>query len=301
MSTVTTAAPQPKQRTTWWPWVFVVPALVAFLIFDYYPFLRAFVLSFQATDLFGRPSGWAGLDNYANMFSSGEFWGTLNWTLLYTLGSVLIKIVLGLAIAIPLSYRLRGHAIMRSAVLVPMAVSTAVGTLIFHQMFTPEVGFFDQLTTAMGIGSVNWLINDTTARIAVLMVDGWAGISFVVLLMLASIDNIPDSIGEAASLDGCTGFRYIRHMLIPQISPMLIFLTVTQSVAALKEFTVINALTEGGPAGSTPTLVVDVYDMAFGNSTNDYSAAAATGMVLATLIIILTILQFRLSTKRVTY
>ncbi|MBB3115319.1 carbohydrate ABC transporter permease [Corynebacterium bovis] len=289
------------RRRPLWPWLFLLPALLLFAVFDYYPFLRAVVLSFQATDLFGRPAGWAGLENYTVMLSSGEFWSTFAWTLVFTVASTVVKLVLGLAIAVPLARRLRGTAVLRSAVLIPMAVSTAVGALIFSQILAPSVGPADQLADLVGLGPVGWLTDAGWARVSVLVVDTWAGISFVVLLLLAAIDGVPGDITEAAGLDGCTGLRYIRHMLVPSIAPMLLFLAVTQSVAALREFTVINALTGGGPAGATQTLVVDLYTRAFGDSTNDYSSAAASGMVLAVFIVVLSAVQFALSARKVTY
>ncbi|WP_223148511.1 carbohydrate ABC transporter permease [Auritidibacter ignavus] len=284
-----------------WPWLFVLPAIVFLLIFDYYPFFRAIILSFQATDLFGRPTGFAGLENYVTMFSSGEFWSIFTWTLLFTILSVVFKLAIGLAIALPLSYRLKGTVFMRTAVLVPMAVSTAVGTLIFSQMFQPVVGAADQITIALGIGEIPWFTDSFWARAGVVIADVWVGISFVVLLLMASIDNISDDVREAAALDGCTGANYVFRVIIPLISPMLLFLTVTQSVEALRQFTVIHALTQGGPAGSTTTLVFDVYQQAFGSSTNDYAGAAASGLVLMVIVVILSAIQFRLSSKRVNY
>lgn len=287
----------PRQRPEQWVWWFLAPTVILFLLFEFYPFFRALWLSFTRTDLFGRPNGFIWFTNYGELFSDPSFLATLGRTLLFTVLSVLFKLVLGLAIALPLSYRIRGTAWMRSAVLVPMAVSTAVGTLVFRQMFAPIVGFFDQVAQGLGFGDVGWLTSPQVALASVLIVDVWIGISFVVLLMLVAIDGISGDVVEASNLDGATGVRYLRHIIIPSIAPMLLVLAVTQSIAAMKEFTIFQVLTGGGPGESTTTLVLDIYMLAFGGGTANFSAASARGMVLFILILILTLIQFRLTNR----
>lgn len=284
-----------------WAWVFLAPAVILFIIFEYYPFIRAVILSTQSTDLFGRPTGFSGFSNYTNLLTSADFWRIFIWTLTFTVISVVLKLGVGLSIALPLSYRLRGTWFMRSTILIPMAVSTAVGTLVFGQIFKPFVGVADRITQVFGVPSLYWLTDATMAKIAVIIVDTWAGISFVTLLLMAAIDGVSADIIEAAQLDGCTGFRSVIHMILPSISPMIMFLVLTQSAAALREFTIIDVLTGGGPSSATTTLVVDVYNRAFGNSTNDFSGAAANGMVLFVVIFILSLVQLRMAKKKVTY
>ena len=282
----------------WLSWAMLFPTLVLFLIFEFYPFFRALYLSFASTDLFGRPKGFAGFENYVAMFTDPAFGATLVRTLVFTVTTVVLKLAIGLAIALPLSYRLKGTFWMRSLVLVPMAVSTAIGTLVFRNMFAPVIGFFDQLATMLGFGTVGWLTIPRVALLSTITVDLWIGISFVILLLMVAIDGISDDVVEAANLDGATGIRYVRYIIIPGIAPMLLFLAVTQSMAAMKEFTIFNVLTDGGPASSTRTLVLDIYDLAFGGGTADFAAASARGMVLFAIILVLTLIQFRLSRKQ---
>lgn len=186
---------------------------------------------------------------------------------------------------------------MRPVVLIPMAVSTAVGTLVFRQMFAPIVGFFDQVAGLMGFDQVGWLTSPKVAMISVLITDVWIGISFVALLMMVAIDGISGEMIEAANLDGATGFRYIRYIILPSIAPMLLVLSVTQAMAAMKEFTIFQVLTGGGPGNSTRTMVLDIYDLAFGGGTADFAAASARGMVLFLIILVLTLIQFRLTSR----
>ena len=287
-----------RQRAEWWAWLFLLPAALSFIVFEFYPFGRAIYLSFTTTDLFGRPSGFAGLSNYVDLFADPNVLATLARTLIFTVMSVIGKLVIGLAIALPLSCRIRGTVWMRSIVLVPMAVSTAVGTLVFRQMFAPAVGFFDQVALSIGFDQVGWLTSPRVALISVLIVDIWIGISFVVLLMLVAIDGISADMVEASNLDGAVGFRYIRYIIIPSIAPMLLFLAVTQSMSAMREFTIFQVLTGGGPGKATRTLVLDIYTLAFSGGTANFSAASARGMVLFLIILVLTLIQFRLDRKR---
>lgn len=292
-------SPKPRgEKAAPWAYLFLAPTIILFAVFEFFPFFRAVYLSFTTTDLFGRPSGFAGIDNYLTMFADPNFLATLMRTLLFTVATVVLKLAIGLAVALPLSYRLRGTLWMRALVLVPMAVSTAVGTLVFRSMFAPAVGLFDQIARSMGFSDVGWLTSPKVALISVIIVDVWIGISFVILLMLVAIDGISGEVVEAANLDGCTGGRYVRHIVIPGISPMLLVLAVTQSMAAMREFTIFQVLTAGGPGNSTRVLVLDIYDLAFGGGTANFSEASARGIVLFVLILILTLIQFRLSRRQ---
>ncbi|WJY67425.1 carbohydrate ABC transporter permease [Corynebacterium auris] len=298
-----TSTVAPKQETRrqsidWIAWAFLVPSLILFLLFEFYPFLRALYLSFSTVDLFGRPNGFAGVSHYVDMLADPTFLSTLARTLIFTVVSVVLKLALGLAIALPLSYRLRGTIWMRSLVLVPMAVSTAIGTLVFRNMFAPLVGLFDQIAISLGFDQVGWLTSPNIALWSAIIVDLWIGISFVILLLMVAIDTISPEVVEAANLDGATGGRYIRHIVIPGIAPMLLFLAVTQSMSAMKEFTIFHVLTGGGPGNSTRTLVLDIYDKAFGGGTADFAGASARGMVLFIIILALTLIQFRLTRKK---
>ncbi|MDO4241138.1 MAG: sugar ABC transporter permease [Microbacteriaceae bacterium] len=281
-----------------WAFLFILPVVVLFIVFEFYPMGRALFLSMQDTDQFGRPAGFSGFDNYITMFSDPEFIATLIRTFIFTIFSVLGKLALGLAIALPLSYRLKGTVWMRSVVLIPLAVSTAVGTLIFKQLFASHIGLFDHVLRIFGGSDAGWLTSQNMAMVSVIIVDIWAGISFVTLLMLVAIDGISGEVMEAANLDGATGWRNVYYIVLPSIVPMLLFLAVTQSISAMKEFTIINVLTDGGPGNATTTLVIDIYDKAFGGGTANFAMASTTGMILFVLTFVFTLVQFGLSSRK---
>lgn len=306
MSTVTTSKPvkppgEKLRRAHPWAWLFLAPAFLVLLTFDYWPLLRTFFLATQGTDLFGAPSGFVGAENFQLMLSDPRFWHTILITFSYTAASVTGKVLIGLAIAVPLSSRLKGTPLLRSIVLIPMAVSVAVAALVFKMMFQPGTGLFDQITGLFGAGPAGWLTQPQMALLAVVIVDVWCGLGISVLLLLAALDGVPEEVMEAAQIDGTGTLQRLWHVKLPLITPTLFFILITQSIAGMREFTVINLLTGGGPGTATNTLVIDIYKTAFGSGTSDYGAAAARGIVLLLIIVTLTFVQMRVLERRVHY
>lgn len=300
-ATLTVDTPRKQPRTHTWAWVALAPAVLALVAFEYWPLMRTFFLSTQGTDLFGAPSGFVGTENFSQMFSDGRFWRTLAVTFMFTAGSVLAKLAVGLAIAVPLSARFKGTPFFRSVVLIPMAISVAVAAIVFRMMFQPGTGLFDRVMELFGAGPAGWLTEPQLALISVIIVDVWSGLGITVLLLLAAFDTVPEEVLEASNIDGASPLQRLWYMKLPLITPTLLFIIVTQSIAGMREFTVINLLTGGGPADATNTLVIDIYRTAFGSGTSDYGAAAARGLVLLFIIVILSFIQIRVLERRVHY
>lgn len=288
-----------RRRAYPWAYFFLLPTLLIMGTFDYWPLVSTFRLSTQATDLFGRPAGFIGAANYADMFTDPDFAKTLVTTFLFTAASVLGKLVCGLAVALPLSSRLAGSRLVRPIVLIPMAFSVATASVVFKSMFLPRSGTFDTLLAAFGIVGPPWLTAPGWAMASIVLVDVWVTIGMVVLLLLAALDGVPQTVLEAAQVDGAPWWRRIWNIQLPIITPTLFFILVTQSVQALREFTLINILTKGGPDGATTTLTFDLYAKAFASNAN-YGASAARGVVLMVIVGLFSLLQFRLE-RRVNY
>lgn len=294
-----TAPPLKRHRTYPWAYLFLLPTVVIMGLFDYWPLISTLRLSLQSTDLFGRAAGFAGAQNYAEMFSDPNFGRTLFTTVIFTVLSVAGKIVCGLAIALPLSSQLAGSRLVRPIVLIPMAFSVAIASVVFKTMYLPISGTFDTFLALFGIQGPAWLTSPQWAMASVVLVDIWTSIGLVVLLLMAALDGVPASVLEASQIDGATWYQRILRIQIPLITPTLFFITVTQSVSAMREFALINILTSGGPNGATTTLTYDLYEQAFASNA-DYSASAARGIVLMVLVGIFSLIQFRFE-KRVNY
>ena len=290
-----------SRSRVWWPILLLLPAVGFFLIFSYYPLVRVIVLSFQTTDLFGRPAGFIAFQNYAAMFASPQFAKTLLTTFTYALGSVTAKLLIGLAIALPISASGKAGLFARPIVLVPMAVSVAVAGLVFKALFQPGFGLFDQLLATIGLPSPGWLTNPDFALVSVIMVDAWVDIGFTVLILLAGLASVPTELREAAATDGAGPFKIGLLIVIPLISPTILYLIIYHTVGALREFTVINVLTQGGPANATRTLVIDIWNLAFGSAGGNFGEASARAVVLLIIVGIVSYLQFRISNRAVHY
>lgn len=295
------AAARRRKPRSLWPILALAPALLFFAVFDYFPLGRVVMLSMQATDLFGRPAGFIGLENYQRLLGDPQFLSTLSTTLLFAVGSVTAKLLVGLAIALPLSVAGRGSWLARPVVLIPMAVSVAVAGLVFRALFQPGFGLADQVLAAFGIPSPGWLVNPDFALVSVIIVDTWTAVGFTVLILLAGLASVAEEVREAAAIDGAGAFRTAVHIVIPLITPSLFFLVVYHTIGALREFAVINVLTQGGPANATRTLVIDIWNYAFGANAGSFGAASARAIVLLVIVGAASALQFRISGERVHY
>lgn len=291
---------KPYGRQTW-AYALLLPAFTVFALFQFLPLGRTFFMSFQGTDLFGQPSGFVGFKNYAAMLSSSDFLKTLVNTLIFTVATVTGKIVCGLAIAVPLSARLRGTVWLRSVVLVPMAMSVAATAVTFKTMLQPVSGPLDRFLTGFGVTPPAWLTDPLWAMVSVIVVDTWFSIGLAVLLFMAALDSIPEEVLEAAKVDGSYGWKLTRSIRIPLVTPTIFFLIVTQSVHALRQFAIIGVMTGGGPNGATKTLTVDIYDAAFGAGTANYGAASARGVVLMLIVMAISFVQFFVLERKVHY
>ncbi|MDO5372274.1 MAG: sugar ABC transporter permease [Corynebacterium glutamicum] len=290
-----------RRRLVLWPWLFVLPVIITFLVFQYYPLVRTIILSMESTNLFGQPSGFVGLENYQRVITSGDIVKELVITAIYTFCSVLGKIVVGIAIAVPLAARLRGTVWLRSIILIPMAMSVAATAVAFRSLLQPASGPVDRFFNFINIDPPAWLTDSTWALFTVTIVEIWFSIGYVTLLLLAALDNVPQDVLEASSMDGASTWRKVWSIQIPLISPTIFFLFITLTIFALRQFAIISVLTGGGPDGATRTLVIGIYEAAFGTGTADYGAASARGVLLMLIVLVITAIQFRLTERRVHY
>ncbi|MDO5670193.1 MAG: sugar ABC transporter permease [Corynebacterium sp.] len=280
----------------------MLPVIIVFLLFQYYPLLRTLIMSMQGTNIFGQPTGFVGFENFRLMFTDPRFLRELFITLVYTVGSVVGKIVVGLAIAIPLSARLKGTVFLRSFVLIPMAMSVAATAVAFRSILQPVSGPLDRFLAFVGIDQPpRWLTDETWALFSVTTVEVWFSIGYVTLLLLAALDGVPDDVMEAGSMDGASELRKMWSIQLPLISPTIFFLIITLTIFALRQFAIISVLTGGGPGGATTTLVIGIYNSAFGTGTADYGASAARGVILMLIVLVITAIQFRFIERRVHY
>ncbi|MFD0637083.1 carbohydrate ABC transporter permease [Catenulispora yoronensis] len=229
-------------------WLFLLPSLVVFAMFILYPLIESFVLSTHGSDIFGNSSRYVGFKHFSEMFDDPDFYTILSTTALFTLLTVIPGVLGALALVLLMESRIRGIRIFRSAFALPFAFSAASASVIFAVIYNPVVGIANGMLGHFGAQPVGWLTDPKWVLLSVAAVQIWLTLGYNVLVLSAGVAAIPADIVEAARLDGATGWRLHRSIMVPLLSPQLFFLTVVSTINSLQAFTAIRVLApEGGP------------------------------------------------------
>ena len=278
---------------------YLAPSLVLFAAFVFIPLAQSVWLSFHNTRATGAITTFAGLDHYLELLTSPAFRTGLVATTLFAVYTVPIGIALGLVLAVLLNQRLRGINVFRTMMSSTIAISAAVGALIWLLLLNPSLGLLNYVLSLVGVRGPEWLIQPTTAIIAVSLTTIWLTLGTNIIVLLAGLQGVPEEIYEAARLDGARGLRMFTRITVPMVSPSLFFLLVVDTIAVLQAFTQIHLLTRGGPVDATRVLVYSIYQDAFQNFQFGYASAQA--VILLFLVMTLTLIQFRFVERRVHY
>ncbi len=301
----TAAAPRPRGArlgAAATSYAFLLPSLVIFGVFIFFPLVRTVLLSFQGNDIFGAPSGFVGGQHFQQLITDPAFRNVLITTVLFTLYTVLPSIVIALIIALLLQRQIRAVRFFRTAFALPFAFSVATASVVFSVLYDPASGVLNGLLSHLGVGPVNWLTSPSWALPAVCATTVWLQLGYNLLVITAGLGAIPDDVVEAARLDGAGPFRMLRQITLPLITPQLFFLIVVGTITSLQSFGQINILTKGGPNGTTTTtLVYNVYKTAFANNASDYGYASAQALVLLLVVLVVTAVQFGVLERKVFY
>ena len=262
-----------------------------------FPLIYGIYLSFLNVNLGSfLPTQFIGLENYRLAFRASETYSTFITTLQLMFVGIGIQIPLGIALAIVLHQSLKGSRFFRSVLIVPMLLTPVAVGLIFRFMFDTDIGIINWAISQFGAEGVNWLGSRNTALLAVIIVDSWQSVPFVMLLMLAALAGIPTSIYEAATVDGANKIQIFFRITLPLIVPTLLVLTMIKIMDFLKLFDTLFILTRGGPGNETTTLGLWTYKTGF--IFLEMSRAAALGVIIVILTMPVYIL-WRRSSKSV--
>ncbi len=278
---------------------YLAPSFILFAAFVFIPLIRTFNLSFFNTRSTGAITTFAGLDNFTELVTSSVFHSGLVATALFVLYTVPVGIGLGLLLAVLLNQRLRGINVFRTMMSSSIAISAAVGSLIWLLLFNPSLGLLNYVLSLIGIAGPQWLIQPNVAIVAVSITTIWLTLGTNIIVLLAGLQGVPQEIYEAAALDGARGVRLFTRITVPMVSPSLFFLLVVDTIGVLQTFTQIHLLTRGGPVDATRALVYSIYLDAFQNFQFGYASAQA--VVLFVLVLVLTLVQFQVVERRVHY
>ncbi|MEX2045546.1 MAG: sugar ABC transporter permease [Chloroflexota bacterium] len=278
---------------------YLAPSLILFAAWVFIPLAQSIYLSLFNTRATGAITTFAGLDHYVELLTSPAFRTGLLATTLFVTYTVPVGIALGLVLAVLLNQRLRGINVFRTMMSSTIAISAAVGALIWLLLLNPSLGLLNYLLSLVGVRGPEWLIQPATAIIAVSITTIWLTLGTNIIVLLAGLQSVPEEIYEAARLDGARGLRMFTRITMPMVSPSLFFLLVVDTIAVLQAFTQIHLLTRGGPVDATRVLVYSIYQDAFQNFQFGYASAQA--VILLMLVMALTLIQFRFVERRVHY
>jgi len=277
---------------------FASPALVGLALFTIVPVVLSIVMSFFDWPTFGERT-FNGGANYARLFANGEFAEALRNTLVFTILYVPVSIVLSLLLALGLGPRIRGRGALRVLYFIPVVTPMVANVLVWKMLLQPQ-GLFNGLAqTWFGIQLPNFLADPAWAMIMVVVMSVWQGLGYNMLIFSAALEQLPESVIEAARIDGARGLRMTWSIVVPMISPSIFFATIMTMITSLQVFVQPQLLTGGGPGTATQPLVMWIYNQGF--KFQDLGLAAAGAWILFALIIIVTGVQFAAQKKWVHY
>ncbi|MET7279413.1 sugar ABC transporter permease [Kribbella sp. NPDC005582] len=265
-------------------WAFVSPSVLLILGLSVVPVVWSLLLSFQINDLVS-PSEWVGLANYKALVQDPSFGAAVKHTLLYTVLYVPLSVVGGLAIAIALDRKIKFIGLYRTLVFVPFVVSAAAQGVLFSFVLDPEFGVANSLLHKAGLPAQGFFGDPGQALPLLVVISLWSGTGFCVIVYLAGLQGVSGELVEAARIDGAGRFAVLRHVVIPTLSPVTVFLLLFQTINALQLFDLVFVTTKGGPLGSTTVIVYFIWEKAFKSFTAGYSAAAAYALAVALLVV----------------
>lgn len=279
--------------------LFLLPSIVLFGAFLFYPLFKTMYLSFFLTNARGETTVFVGLQNYIEMFTSPIFHQSMKSTFLFVLYTVPTTIIIALLLAVLANEKLKGIGFFRTIFSSTMGISVAAASVFWLYMFHPSIGFLNRILLLFGVESVGWLTDPKWALIAVAVTTIWMNLGFTFLVLLGGLQSIDSYLYESADIDGAGYFHKLRRITIPMLSPTLFFVITVTIINAFQTFGQIDILTQGGPQNSTNLIVYSIYREAFTNY--QFGTASAQAIVLFIIILIMTIIQFKLGERKVHY
>jgi len=265
-------------------WLLLGPAAFYLIVFSIYPLVTSLVRSFENYDLTKNTWSWVGLQNYHDLVSSSEFWQVVKNTLIFTGAGVTIQVVLGTALALFFNQNLRGSAIVRGILILPMLLTPIVVGLMWRMLLNPQWGLLNWVAVKLGFGYVGWLSDSHVALWTLIFVDSWQWTPFVFVVVYARLQALPQEVFEAGSVDGASWFQRLRYLTLPLLLPAIIFAAIFRGIDAFRTFDLVFGLTNGGPVTSTYTLSFEGFQNGFEFQHYGYASAVSYVMVIAAAI-----------------
>lgn len=278
--------------------LFVAPNLAAVAVFMLFPLGFSLYMSFQNWDLFTPPK-FVGLSNFGNLFAADPlFVIALRNTVVYTVGTIVPTVLISLAVAGVLNRKVKGIGVFRTIVFLPLAVSSVVIAVVWQFVFNTDNGLLNIMLGWIGVRPVPWLVDPKWAMVSLCMVSVWRSVPFATVILLAAMQGVPDTLYEAAKLDGAGELRQFVSITVPLIRGALSFVVVISIIHAFQAFDLVYVLTgrNGGPETGTYVLGIMLFQRAF--AFLEFGYASALAWVMFAILLVLTFVQLRLTRRR---
>ncbi|WP_087974255.1 carbohydrate ABC transporter permease [Oceanobacillus rekensis] len=275
-------------------WIFILISVILIFLFYFYPMLQALLLSFQSGP--GVNLEFAGFENYIRLFSDSTFLTAVFNTFIFFLIQVPLMIVLGLIFSVMLNNKkLKFKGLFRTAIFLPAVTSLVAYSVIFKYLFSND-GIVNMILMNFSIISdpILWLSNPFWAKVLIILAITWRWVGYNMIFYLSALQNVDESIYEAARIDGASAFQQFTKITIPMLKPIILFTSITSTIGTLQLFDEPMNITSGGPGNATLTISQYIYNLSF-RYTPDFGYAAAVSFAIVAMIVFFSIIQFKLA------
>ena len=275
-------------------YLFLLPALVIFALFVWYPLVLGFIMSFQNVDMI-NPAVWVGWTNYRRVFSDPLFGIAWRNTLAFTGYALLFGYFVPIVLALLINEMRHGKGLFRLAFYLPVMLPPIVTAFLWLWLYNADSGLINALLHVVHLPGGLWLENQGTALPALVVVATWGAAGSTMLIYLAALQGVPASLYEAAEIDGSNLWQRIWHVTLPTIRPIMLLLLVLQIIATMQVFTEPFTITGGGPANATMTVLILIYNYTFQNA--DFGEASALGVILFLVLAVFALIYMRMTSR----
>lgn len=280
-----------KKKSDKEAYLMILPAYFIFAVFILIPIGMVLYYSLTDFNMYAIPK-FLGIKNYVKLFSDSEFLKAITNTLFYTIVTLTVQLALGLVLAVLLYKKSKAVPIFRTALYLPNVMSMVCVSMVWLWLYNPNFGIFNRILEAIGIAPQKWLINPNQAMLCIILVGIWKNCGYSMVIFLGGLTGIPESLYEAAQLDGAGPIRRFLNITWPMLRPTTFFLVVTGIVNSFAVFEQVNILTSGGPLNRTTTVVHQIYRRGFLEFKMGYASAMAVLLLVFSLIVTMFVFKF---------
>lgn len=280
--------PHVRRHHNAWALLFLAPSLLPLAAFTFWPMLQSVWISLNKWNLISEPE-WVGFGNYLKLLTDPGTWRILGHTLIFVLGYLPLVYAGGLILALALNQRLPARGFFRAVYFLPVITSWVVVALVWKWLLNPSNGIVNAALHAVGLPEPGWWTDPQWAMASVVLASAWKDLGFVMVILLAGLQNIPTELYEAVSIDGASRWEQLRYVTLPLLTPSSFFVLVISLINGFQVFDQVFVMTGGGPQGASQVVVGQIYDLTF--RYGRAGEASALSWLLFAVILLVTLLQ----------